>query len=253
MSECSTFSDRKTAGPQTLYLAQGFGVPGFVAHLESSCNVKVQLLPYMIPPMGQSTSPQQIPANIQPPGLLYLPNPYVVPGGRFNEMYGWDSYFIIRGLIRAGKLELARGIVRNFFFEIDHYGGVLNANRTYYLTRSQPPFLTSMILAIYASDKSAASSRSSATKDRQYLPSIGSANPIPMRFAITRSGSATIIAPATPVSRAILILAMARFLKSVTRRIITAEPPNISPRIAKMPQASWSPRNRLTLSDRSSM
>ena len=170
MSECSTFSDRKTAGPQTLYLAQGFGVPGFVAHLESSCNVKVQLLPYMIPPMGQSTSPQQIPANIQPPGLLYLPNPYVVPGGRFNEMYGWDSYFIIRGLIHAGKLELARGIVRNFFFEIDHYGGVLNANRTYYLTRSQPPFLTSMILAIYASDKSAASSQSSAAKDAASTP-----------------------------------------------------------------------------------
>ena len=108
MSECSTFSDRKTAGPQTLYLAQGFGVPGFIAHLESSCNVKVQLLPYMIPPMGQSTSPQQIPANIQPPGLLYLPNPYIVPGGRFNEMYGWDSYFIIRGLIRCRKTANSR-------------------------------------------------------------------------------------------------------------------------------------------------
>src|SRR5580698_906481 len=87
--------------------------------------------------------------GVQPPGLLYLENPYVVPGGRFNEMYGWDSYFIIRGLLREGKVELARGMVENFFFEIEHYGSILNANRTYYLTRSQPPFLTSMILAVY--------------------------------------------------------------------------------------------------------
>ena len=55
------------------------------------------------------------------------------PGGQFNEMYGWDSYFIIRGLLREHRTELAKGMVENFFFEIDHYGGVLNANRTYYL------------------------------------------------------------------------------------------------------------------------
>jgi len=90
---------------------------------------------------------------IQPPGLLYLPHPYVVPGGMFNEMYGWDSYFIIRGLIEDGRLPLARGIVDNFFFEMDHYGEVLNANRTYYLTRSQPPFLTSMIRAVYEAEQ----------------------------------------------------------------------------------------------------
>ncbi len=64
-------------------------------------------------------------------------------------MYGWDSYFIILGLLREHRIELAKGMVENFFFEIDHYGGVLNANRTYYLTRSQPPFLSSMILAVY--------------------------------------------------------------------------------------------------------
>src|ERR1035438_10813304 len=66
-----------------------------------------------------------------------------------NEMYGWDSYFIIRGLLRDHHQDLAKGMVENFFFEIEHYGGVLNANRTYYLTRSQPPFLSSMILAVY--------------------------------------------------------------------------------------------------------
>ena len=83
------------------------------------------------------------------PGLLYLPRPYVVPGGRFNEMYGWDSYFIQVGLLRDGELELARDMAENFVYEIEHYGRILNANRTYYLTRSQPPFLTRMLLGVY--------------------------------------------------------------------------------------------------------
>jgi alpha,alpha-trehalase len=89
------------------------------------------------------------PSQITTPGLLYLPNPYVVPGGRFNEMYGWDSYFILLGELADNRFDLARGTVENFFYEIDHYGAVLNANRTYYLTRSQPPFLSSMVLAVY--------------------------------------------------------------------------------------------------------
>jgi alpha,alpha-trehalase len=91
-------------------------------------------------------------SKIKAEGLLYLEHPYVVPGGQFNEMYGWDSYFIIRGLLRDNRADLARGMVDNFFFEIEHYGGVLNANRTYYLTRSQPPLLSSMILAVYDAD-----------------------------------------------------------------------------------------------------
>ena len=74
--------------------------------------------------------------------------PFVVPGGRFNEMYGWDSYFITLGLLNDGRKELAKAMVDNFVYEIRHYGKILNANRTYYLTRSQPPFLTSMILAV---------------------------------------------------------------------------------------------------------
>ena len=89
------------------------------------------------------------PAEIKQPGLLYLPHPYVVPGGRFNEMYGWDSYFIQVGLLRAGEIELARDMADNFVYEIENYGKVLNANRSYYLTRSQPPFLTQMILGVY--------------------------------------------------------------------------------------------------------
>ena len=88
-------------------------------------------------------------------GLLSLamksdePIPFVVPGGRFNEMYGWDSYFITLGLLEDNRIELAKAMVDNFVYEITHYGAILNANRTYYLTRSQPPFLTSMALAVY--------------------------------------------------------------------------------------------------------
>jgi alpha,alpha-trehalase len=82
-------------------------------------------------------------------GLLFLPQPYVVPGGRFNEMYGWDSYFIQLGLLRDGELQLAKDMADNFLYETQHYAKVLNANRTYYLTRSQPPFLTQMILGVY--------------------------------------------------------------------------------------------------------
>ena len=88
-------------------------------------------------------------AATQESGLLYLPEPYVVPGGRFNEMYGWDSYFILLGLLRDGQPALAKSMTDNFLYEVRHYGKVLNANRTYYLTRSQPPFLTRMVLDVY--------------------------------------------------------------------------------------------------------
>ena len=95
---------------------------------------------------------RQLPADLkqlQQQGLLYLPLPYVVPGGRFNEMYGWDSYFIQVGLLRDNQLALAKDLTDNFLYEIRNYGKILNANRTYYLTRSQPPFLTEMVLGVY--------------------------------------------------------------------------------------------------------
>ena len=88
-------------------------------------------------------------SKIREHGLLYLPYPYVVPGGRFNEMYGWDSYFTQVGLVQDNELVLAKNMADNFLYQIDHYGKILNANRTYYLSRSQPPFLTQMILNVY--------------------------------------------------------------------------------------------------------
>ncbi|HEY9827137.1 MAG TPA: trehalase family glycosidase, partial [Stenomitos sp.] len=89
------------------------------------------------------------PELIETHGLLYLPHPYIVPGGRFNEMYGWDSYFIQLGLLREGELSLAQNMVEQLLYEVEHYGTVLNANRTYMLSRSQPPVLTLMILALF--------------------------------------------------------------------------------------------------------
>jgi alpha,alpha-trehalase len=148
MTECKTFTDPKTNETSALYLPSGFPESAGIKAIESRCQVQVSHLPSVIKKLGGID-----PGAIKPQGLLYLPNPYVVPGGMFNEMYGWDSYFIIRGLIEDGRLDLARNIVDNFFFEIDHYGDILNANRTYYLTRSQPPFLTSMIRAVYEAEK----------------------------------------------------------------------------------------------------
>ena len=148
LTDCATVVDTKLSSASIVYLPADFTVPAPVQQLEKQCNVQAQHLPAVIHHIGEMD-----PGKIDPAGLLYLENRYVVPGGRFNEMYGWDSYFIIRGLVRDGRIDLAKGMVENFFFEIEHYGGVLNANRTYYLTRSQPPFLTSMILAVYDAEK----------------------------------------------------------------------------------------------------
>src|SRR5207253_4131915 len=149
MSNCESVVDPKLAEASILYIPAHSPVPDVLRQLQKHCKVEVRELPVSI------TGPGQVTTNITPPGLLFLENSYVVPGGRFNEMYGWDSYFIIRGLLQDGRLDLARGMVENFFFELDHYASVLNANRTYFLTRSQPPFLTSMILAVYEAEKAA--------------------------------------------------------------------------------------------------
>ncbi len=77
--------------------------------------------------------------------LIPLPYPYVVPGGRFRELYYWDSYFTMLGLEADGRHDLALNMLKNFAFEIDCYGHVPNGNRTYYLSRSQPPFFSLMV------------------------------------------------------------------------------------------------------------
>ncbi|WP_342238475.1 alpha,alpha-trehalase TreA [Inquilinus sp. OTU3971] len=96
--------------------------------------------------------------------LLPLPHPYVVPGGRFREVYYWDSYFTMLGLEADGRHDLARNMVDNFAYEIDTYGHVPNGNRTYYLSRSQPPFFSLMVGLIAGHEGDAAYAR--------YLPQL---------------------------------------------------------------------------------
>ena len=76
--------------------------------------------------------------------LLYLPNPFIVPGGRFREVYYWDSYWIIRGLLHCGMKDTARGMIDNMFYLLEHLSYVPNGGRIYY-TRSQPPLLALMV------------------------------------------------------------------------------------------------------------
>ncbi|RZK51377.1 MAG: trehalase, partial [Hymenobacter sp.] len=77
--------------------------------------------------------------------LLPLPRPYLVPGGRFREMYYWDSYFTMLGLRQAGRTAALRDMVADFGSLLDQYGHIPNGTRTYYLTRSQPPFFALMV------------------------------------------------------------------------------------------------------------
>ena len=77
--------------------------------------------------------------------LIPLPHPYIVPGGRFGEIYYWDSYFTMLGLQVAGKDDMVENMIDNFAYLIDQIGFIPNGNRTYFLGRSQPPFFASMV------------------------------------------------------------------------------------------------------------
>jgi len=77
--------------------------------------------------------------------LISLPHPYIVPGGRFREIYYWDSYFTMLGLQVSGRIEMIQNMVDNFSYLIDTLGYIPNGNRTYYLGRSQPPFFACMV------------------------------------------------------------------------------------------------------------
>ena len=85
--------------------------------------------------------------------LLKLPKPYIVPGGRFNEFFYWDSYFVMLGLQVSGRIEMMKNIVENCAYLIDNYGFVPNASRTYFLSRSQPPYFSLMLDLIFESTK----------------------------------------------------------------------------------------------------
>ncbi|XP_057799475.1 probable trehalase [Salvia miltiorrhiza] len=81
--------------------------------------------------------------------LLPLGNPVIIPGSRFREVYYWDSYWIIRGLLASKMYETAKGMVYNLISLVDEFGYVLNGARAYYTNRSQPPLLSSMVVDVY--------------------------------------------------------------------------------------------------------
>lgn len=85
--------------------------------------------------------------------LIPLPHPYIVPGGRFSEIYYWDSYFTILGLNAAGRTDMIKNMVDNFAFLIDSIGFIPNGNRNYYLSRSQPPYFSLMVRVLESADK----------------------------------------------------------------------------------------------------
>ncbi|HEY4077898.1 MAG TPA: alpha,alpha-trehalase TreF [Rhizomicrobium sp.] len=84
--------------------------------------------------------------------LLPLAHPYIVPGGRFSEIYYWDSYFTMQGLMQDGQYDLARNMLANIASLITRYGHMPNGNRSYYLSRSQPPFFAAMVELVAAHD-----------------------------------------------------------------------------------------------------
>lgn len=90
-----------------------------------------------------------------------LPNEYIVPGGRFQEIYYWDSYFTLEGLLLDGEEDIAMAMVDNFSHLIDSLGFIPNGTRDYYLTRSQPPFYSLMVAAV---------TRRDTTRIQNYLP-----------------------------------------------------------------------------------
>ncbi|PHH68013.1 hypothetical protein CDD82_919 [Ophiocordyceps australis] len=125
-----------------------------VAAARPEIRLDVQLLPAditaeLIRDMNDKPGLLAVAVEESPDGTTLQGLPFVVPGGRFNELYGWDSYMESLGLLVNERVDLAKSMVLNFCFCIEHYGKILNATRSYYLGRSQPPFLTDMALRVY--------------------------------------------------------------------------------------------------------
>jgi alpha,alpha-trehalase len=138
---------------ETAKVSPGFDLPGFVNHyfhgpLPPGPNVHpaadderlIEYVESLWPVLRQSA------ASVPPYStLLPEPYPYVVPGGRFREVYYWDSYFTMLGLEESGQHGLVVDMLKDFAYEIDRYGHIPNGNRSYYLSRSQPPFFALMV------------------------------------------------------------------------------------------------------------
>ena len=111
----------------------------FQSHKEGSVESHIQNLWPLLERKGENH------AQINGSSLIPLPHAYIVPGGRFNEIYYWDSYFTMLGLQVASRTAMVESMIDNFCFLIEQYGYIPNGNRTYFLGRSQPPFLSLMV------------------------------------------------------------------------------------------------------------
>ncbi|TCV95200.1 alpha,alpha-trehalase TreA [Biostraticola tofi] len=177
-----TFADAipRQAPEQILadYLQQkqqpGFSLKKFT---ESRFILPQEAEPY-IPPAGQ-TLRQHIDGlwqvlsrktdRVEPhDSLLPLPNSYVVPGGRFREVYYWDSYFTMLGLAESGNWQQVRNMTDNFAYQISQYGHIPNGNRSYYLSRSQPPFFSFMVSLLATHEGDEALKRYQAPLKKEY-------------------------------------------------------------------------------------
>lgn len=159
----------------------GYALPAFVA---THFTVPTESAAY-VPPAGETLRAHieglwpvltRTTDTVDPRGsLLPLPKPYVVPGGRFREVYYWDSYFTLLGLASSGRWQQVRDMVDNFAWQLDQYGHIPNGNRSYYLSRSQPPFFSLMVdlLATHEGDDAY----------RRYLPQLPTEHAFWMRGA----------------------------------------------------------------------
>lgn len=109
----------------------------FVSDTSNSATTHIKRLWPVLKHQGQSNNINNT--------LIELPNPYIVPGGRFREIYYWDSYFTMLGLVSSKEFDVVADMLDNFAYLIATYGHIPNGNRTYYLSRSQPPFFAQMI------------------------------------------------------------------------------------------------------------
>ncbi|KAI0014878.1 trehalase-domain-containing protein [Xylariomycetidae sp. FL0641] len=167
--ETATRDNKWRGGDDTPRIFVPTNAPSQVAYYTNMAKQRADINLQVVPLPGRITR-EKYKALMHTPGILALDTeavvsnvsgeteqravPFIVPGGRFNE--GWDSYFIGLGLLADGGstgLALVRGIVQNWIFEIQHYGIIPNANRSYFLLRSQPPFLTDLSLRLYDATK----------------------------------------------------------------------------------------------------
>ena len=124
------------------FVNQHFELPkvfasGFVSDVSDSVEAHINKLWPLL-----TRQPEAVP---QGSSLLALPLPYIVPGGRFGEIYYWDSYFTMLGFEAMGNYEVIEQMTDNFAFLIETYSHVPNGNRTYFLSRSQPPFFALLV------------------------------------------------------------------------------------------------------------